>query len=92
MQGMDHSAMPGMTMPADQHSGHDMQGMSGMAGMPGMAADGVQQTGTALPGKRPRPAPADRHAADSVYGADAMAMGAITFSSITAVKTSARCY
>ena len=76
MQGMDHSAMPGMTMPADQHSGHDMQGMSGMAGMPGMAADGVQQTGTALPaGNAPAPPLPTDHAADSVYGADAMAMG-----------------
>ena len=73
MQGMDHSAMPGMTMPAGQSSGHDMQGMSGMAGM---AAEGVQQTGTALPagnGSAP-PLPTD-HAADSVYGQDAMAMG-----------------
>lgn len=75
MQGMDHSAMPGMTMPADQHSGHDMQGMSGMAGMPGMAADGVQQTGTALPAGNAPPALPTDHAADSVYGADAMAMG-----------------
>ena len=76
MQGMDHSAMPGMTMPADQHSGHDMQGMSGMAGMPGMAADGVQQPGTALPaGNAPAPPLPTDHAADSVYGADAMAMG-----------------
>ncbi len=76
MQGMDHSAMPGMTMPADQHSGHDMQGMSGMAGMPGMAAEGVQQTGTALPaGNAPAPPLPTDHAADAVYGADAMAMG-----------------
>lgn len=73
MQGMDHSAMPGMSMPAGQSSGHDMQGMSGMAGM---AAEGVQQTGTALSagdGSAP-PLPTD-HAADSVYGQDAMAMG-----------------
>ena len=76
MQGMDHSAMPGMTMPADQHSGHDMQGMSGMAGMPGMAAEGVQQTGTALPaGNAPAPPLPTDHAADAVYGADAMARG-----------------
>ncbi|WP_296744653.1 copper resistance protein B [Mesorhizobium sp.] len=76
MQGMDHSAMPGMTMPADQHSGDDMQGMSGMAGMPGMTAAGVQQTGTALPaGNAPAPPLPTDHAADSVYGADAMTMG-----------------
>lgn len=73
MQGMDHSAMPGMTMPAAQGNGHEMQGM---AAMPGMAMDGVQQTGTALPAGNapPPPLPTD-HAADSVYGADAMAMG-----------------
>ncbi|MFY7853993.1 copper resistance protein B [Sphingomonas hankookensis] len=76
MQGMDHSAMPGMNMPADQGSGHDMPGMSGMAGMPGMAMEGVQQTGTALAaGNTPAPPPPTDHAADSVYGADAMAMG-----------------
>lgn len=61
MQGMDHSAMPGM---------------SGMAEMPGMATEGVQQTGTALPaGNAPAPPLPTDHAADSVYGADAMAMG-----------------
>ena len=76
MQGMDHSAMPGMDMPGGQGSGHDMQGMSGMAGMPGMAMDGVQQTGTALAAGNAAapPLPTD-HAADNVYGADAMAMG-----------------
>jgi copper resistance protein B len=72
MQGMDHSAMPGMTMPADQGGGQ----MQGMAGMPGMAMDGMQQTGTALPAGNapPPPLPTD-HAADNVYGSDAMAMG-----------------
>lgn len=61
MQGMDHSAMPGM---------------SGIAGMPGMATEGAQQTGTALPaGNAPAPSLPTDHAADSVYGADAMAMG-----------------
>jgi copper resistance protein B len=72
MQGMDHSAMPGMTMPADQGSGQ----MQGMAGMPGMAMEGMQQTGTALPaGNAPPPPQPTDHAADNVYGLDAMAMG-----------------
>lgn len=72
MQGMDHSTMPGMTMPADQGSGQ----MQGMPGMPGMAMEGMQQTGTALPAGNapPPPLPTD-HAADNVYGSDAMAMG-----------------
>ncbi|MBI0476953.1 copper resistance protein B [Sphingomonas sp. MA1305] len=70
MQGMDHSAMPGMNMPAGQGSGHDMQGMTGMA------MEGVQQTGTALAaGNAPAPPLPTDHAADNVYGADAMAMG-----------------
>ena len=71
MQGMDHSAMPGMDMPAGQGSG-----MQGMSGMPGMAMEGVAQTGTALPAGNapPPPLPTD-HAADGVYGADAMMMG-----------------
>ena len=66
----DGASMPGMQMPGDQHSGHDMQTM------PGMAMDGVAQTGTALPAGNapPPPVPTD-HAADRVYGADAMAMG-----------------
>jgi copper resistance protein B len=72
MQGMDHSAMPGMTMPADQGSGQ----MQGMPGMPDMAMEGMQQIGTALPAGNapPPPLPTD-HAADNVYGSDAMAMG-----------------
>jgi copper resistance protein B len=74
MQGMDHSAMPGMNMPAGQ--GGDMQGMPGMSGMPGMATEGVAQTGTALAaGNAPAPPLPTDHAADSVYGADAMMMG-----------------
>ena len=69
-------AMPGMQMGPDQHSGHDMSGMAGMQGMPGMAMEGVAQTGTALPAGNapPPPVPTD-HAADRVYGADAMMMG-----------------
>lgn len=70
MQGMDHPTMPGMTMPADQHSGHDMPGMAGMA------TAGAQQTGTALPaGNAPAPPFPTDHAADSVYGVEAMGMG-----------------
>ena len=86
MPGMDHSTMPGMTMPAtgqqpaqggqsmpgmqmpgDNPSGHDMAGMS---------MEGMAQTGTALPAGNapPPPVPTD-HAADRVYGADAMMMG-----------------
>ncbi|NNM77776.1 copper resistance protein B [Sphingomonas sp. ID1715] len=83
MPGMDHSTMPGMAapaqgeqsaqpmpgmqMPADAHSGHDMQSMSGME------MQGVQQTGTALPaGNAPAPpVPAD-HAADRVFGPQQM--------------------
>lgn len=80
MPGMDHSAMPGMTMPAqgaqsmpgmqmpgDTHAGH---------AMPGMAMEGMAQTGTTLPAGNapPPPVPID-HAADRVYGADAMTMG-----------------
>ena len=89
MPGMDHSTMPGMTMPAtgqqpaqggqsmsgmqmpgDSHAGHDM------AGMAGMSMEGMAQTGTALPAgsAQPPPVPTD-HAADRVYGADAMMMG-----------------
>jgi copper resistance protein B len=89
MPGMDHSTMPGMTMPTtgqqpaqggqsmpgmqmpgDSHAGHDM------AGMAGMSMEGMAQTGTALPAGNapPPPVPTD-HAADRVYGADAMMMG-----------------
>lgn len=87
MQGMNHSSMPGMSMPgtdmlADKQGGQDMPGMQdmsgmpGMPGMPGMAMEGAHQTGTALPAGNgpPPPIPTD-HAADQVYGAEAMAMG-----------------
>ncbi len=80
MPGMDHSAMPGMTtpaqgqqgaqpmpgmqMPADEHSGHDM---------PGMSMEGVAQTGTALPpGNAPAPPIPTDHAADRVFGPQEM--------------------
>jgi copper resistance protein B len=89
MQGMDHSSMPGMAMPTtgqqpaqgeqsmpgmqmpgDSHAGHDMPGM------PGMAMEGMAQAGTALPaGSAPPPPVPTDHAADRVYGADAMMMG-----------------
>lgn len=74
MQRMDHSAMPGMSMPGDQ--GGSMQAMPGMASMPGMAMEDVAPTGTALPAGNaaPPPLPTD-HAADRIYGPDAMAMG-----------------
>jgi copper resistance protein B len=76
MPGMDHSSMPGMDMSGSKQGGQAMQGMPGMSGMPGMAMEGTQQTGTALPAGNgpPPPIPTD-HAADQVYGADAMAMG-----------------
>lgn len=86
MQGMEHSTMPGMTMPAQgQQPGQSEQSMPGMqmpgdahAGdtIPGMAMKGMAQTGTALPAGNapPPPVPTD-HAADRVYGADAMTMG-----------------
>lgn len=80
MPGMDHSAMPrtttpvegeqgtqpmpGMQMPADEHSGHDM---------PGMSMEGVAQTGTALPaGNAPAPPIPTDHAADRVFGPQEM--------------------
>ncbi|BCA64375.1 hypothetical protein HMP09_p0023 (plasmid) [Sphingomonas sp. HMP9] len=86
MPGMDHSTMPGMTMPAQgPQPAKGEQSMPGMqmpgdahAGhtMPGMAMEGMAQTGTALPAGNapPPPVPTD-HAADHVYGADAMMMG-----------------
>lgn len=86
MPGMDHSTMPGMTMPAQGQQPvegeHAMPGMR-MPGeahpgrsMPGMAMEGMAQTGTSLPAGNapPPPVPTD-HAADRVYGADAMMMG-----------------
>lgn len=67
--------MVGMTMQGDQPA-HDMQGMAGMPGMSGTAMEGIAPTGTALPAgdAPPPPVPTD-HAADRVYGADAMMMG-----------------
>lgn len=68
-------SMPGMQMPGDQHSGHDMSAMPGMV-MPGMAMEGVAQTGTALPaGNEPAPPVPTDHAADRVFGPDAMMVG-----------------
>jgi copper resistance protein B len=67
-------AMPGMTMPGDQHGGHDMQGMPGAAGRPGMAMPGMQATGTALPaGNAPAPAPPMDHYADRQFAPGEMA-------------------
>lgn len=68
-------SMPGMQMSGDQHSSHEMSAMPGMA-VPGMAMEGVAQTGTALPAGNapPPPLPTD-HAADRVYGAEAMMIG-----------------
>ncbi len=89
MEGMDHSTMPGMTMPATgqqpNHGGQSMPGMrmpgdahagNDMPGMPGMAMEGMAQTGTALPAGNapPPPVPTD-HAADRVYGEEVMMMG-----------------
>jgi len=67
--------MAGMTMKGDQPA-HDVQGMAGMPGMSGAAMGGMAQAGTALPAGNapPPPVPTD-HAADRVYGADAMMMG-----------------
>lgn len=71
VQGMDHSAMPGMSMPAGQQGGHDMHGMSGMNGM---AMPGMAQTGTALPaGDAPAPAPPTDHYADRMFAPAEMA-------------------
>lgn len=71
MKGMDHAAMPGMSMPgtADAMPGMDMPGTGPMAGpMPGMA-----MTGTALaPGDAPAPAAPMDHYADRIYPAAVM--------------------
>jgi copper resistance protein B len=70
MQGMDHSTMPGMTMPADQGSGQ----MQGMPGMPGMAMEVCSRQAPRSPRKcTASPLPTD-HAADNA-ACDAMAMG-----------------
>jgi hypothetical protein len=47
---------------------------------------GCSRLAPRFPGNAPAPPLPTDHAADSVYGADAMAMGRITFSSITAAK------
>ena len=69
--GHGEQSMPGMQMSGDAHAGQAMTGMSG-----GMAMGDMAQTGTALPAGNapPPPAPTD-HAADRVYGAEAMTMG-----------------
>ena len=75
MAGHDMNSMPGMEMPA----GHNMEAMPGMdmsAGddMPGMTR--APPSGTDLPaGNALPPAIPAGHAADAVYGAEAMHMG-----------------
>jgi copper resistance protein B len=72
MAGHDMSSMPGMdrpsTKPADPMAGHDMGSMP--------ATTNATPSGTDLPvgNAPPPPVPAD-HAADAVYGPEAMAMG-----------------
>ena len=62
MEGMDHSAMPGMDMSGD-HTGHDMGAMPGM-----------EMTGTALPaGNAPAPKPPMDHYADRQFPSAEMA-------------------
>ena len=66
MPGMEHS-MPGMQMPPGEHAGHDMQTT------PATPTEGVAQTGTALPpGDTPAPPIPTDHAADRVFGPQAM--------------------
>lgn len=81
MAGMDHGAMPGMSMapgaqttmpgmqmPSAGRAGGDMQGMSGMA------MDGMAQSGTALPaGNAPAPPVPTDYAADRAYSPAEMA-------------------
>ena len=70
--------MPGMQMPPGQTMpGMDMQQGQAMPNMPGMAMPGMEvPLGTDLPaGNAPPPLPPTDHAADEVYGAQAMAMG-----------------
>ena len=87
MPGHDMSTMPGMQMPATPPSGQqDMSTMPGMnmpghdmSAMPGMtmpANPDAEAAGTNLPAGTapPPPLPTD-HAADTAYGAQAMAMG-----------------
>lgn len=81
--GHDMSSMPGKEMPAqpqqtaDPHAGHDMSNMPGMAMPQGLTMPDMNApAGTNLPAGTapPPPLPTD-HAADQVYGAEAMAMG-----------------
>ena len=87
MQMHPEQTMPGMTMPSGQTPppGQTMQNMPGMQmpqgqtmpNMPGMAVPGTSApSGTDLPAGNaaPPPLPTD-HAADQVYGSQAMAMG-----------------
>ncbi|MGE5564465.1 MAG: copper resistance protein B [Bacillota bacterium] len=87
MPGHDMSTMPGMSSPTNPSApaGHDMSTMPGMQmpqgqampNMPGMAMPGMEApSGTDLPAGNapPPPLPTD-HAADQVYGSEAMAMG-----------------
>jgi len=84
MPGHDMSTMPGMGTPANPSApaGHDMSTMPGMPmppgqSMPGMAMPGMEApSGTDLPaGNAPPPPLLTDHAADQVYGSQAMAMG-----------------
>ena len=77
-EGHDMSTMPAQPTPtAEPHAGHDMSQMPGMTmppdhQMPGMEAP----AGTDLPaGNAPAPPVPTDHAADAVYGAEAMHMG-----------------
>ena len=66
----DMQSMPGMQMPGGTRADHDM------SAMPGMTMEGMAQTGTALPaGNAPAPPVPTDHAADRVYGEDAMMVG-----------------
>ena len=81
--GHDMSSMPGMNMPAepqqtaDPHAGHDMSNMPGMEMPQGQSmADMSAPAGTNLPaGSAPPPPLPTDHAADQVYGTEAMEMG-----------------
>lgn len=86
-QAVDHSAMPGMTMPAqapavaaaDPHAGHDMPADAPMdhSGMPGMDMSTPGQAGATIGDLKvptaPPPAPPSDHAADRLFSPVAMA-------------------
>jgi copper resistance protein B len=97
---MDHSMMPGMTMPAKQAPSSDkpapsaapdagaampeMQGMASGQTMPAqsdphaghdMGAMSADNSGESEVGDASAPAPPGDHAADAIYGAEAMAQG-----------------